>query len=437
MAGPARHLTASLLAATVLSACGANSASAAQAPRLTAVAARATQPSSFGAQLASPALAAGCSLPVTYDPYQGFRVGVPSGWDVLTMGNTIVVSKGSSDAEAAVLFPAALTNSMTPAGFFNSYLHYEQHRLASEGDSLAFKMQASSNDLPLASLQIRTSTALLMGFARVFLLPLRTQFSSREVVFSSWWAPPSRWAADSADLMNISHCYSTAPAQLFGVFRDQSFTYVMPPGWSVLDEGQDNVDLRGDNNNADVSYLFFGIPPQYNTPQLALDHIFQVERTTVTAVLSRVRLPDQQLPAGGVEGQEYEEYLGNFQGKTVHGLVYVLTDSGGSAGTYGVLRLGAATTNLWNAVNGGLIEMMGAVQHSFVQDLEQIQRLDQQWQAESAEEANFDDIINGYQLAQDPNTGQPYLAPYDSFGDGPEGSGYYGPNGQLLVPISH
>ena len=78
-------------------------------------------------------------------------------------------------------------------------------------------------------------------------------------------------------------------------------------------------------------------------------------------------------------------------------------------------RIGLATTNLWNSVNGGLIEMMGAVQHSFVQDLADIQRLNQQWQAESAQEANFDDIINGQQLVEDPSTGQLYEAPYSSY----------------------
>jgi hypothetical protein len=102
------------------------------------------------------------------------------------------------------------------------------------------------------------------------------------------------------------------------------------------------------------------------------------------------------------------------------------------------MRLGAATTSLWNSVNGGLIEMMGAIQHSFVQDLQDIERLNQQWQSESAQEANFDDIINGQQLVQDPSTGAYYEAPYSSYSpDGPDGAGYYLPNGQSLNPVSH
>jgi hypothetical protein len=379
---------------------------------------------------------AGCSLPVTYDPYQGFRVGVPSGWEVSTLGGMIEVTKTASGTEGALLYPAALTSGMTPASFFTGYMRYQQQWVAREGVTLTYKLEASSNGLPLASVQLRTSVGELAGFARVMLVPERTQFSSQEAVFSSWWAPPARWATDSAALIGISHCYSPAPAQVFRVFRDQAFTYILPPGWNRFDELQDSIDLRGFNNNADASYLFFGIPAQYNTPQLALDHIFQVTGTTVTAVLSSTRLPSQQLSNGGTQGQEYEEYLGRFQGKAVHGLVYVLTDSGPGE-TFGVMRLGASTTALWNAVNGGLIEMMGAIQHSFVQDLQEIQRLNQQWQAESAQVANFDDVLNGQQLVQDPNTGQPYLAPYSSYRDGPQGPGYYGPNDQKLVPISH
>lgn len=353
------------------------------------------------------------------------------------MGGVIEVSKGPSGDEAALLYPAALSNGLTVQSFFSSYLHYEQKVVTAAGGRLSFSMQAGSDGLPHASIQLSAGHKVLAGVARVILLPLRTQFGAQEVVFSAWWAPPGRWPADSAALIAVSHCYSTAPAQLFSVSRDQSFTYIMPTGWKVLDEGQDNIDLVGDAGNAAASYLFFGIPPQYGTPPSALAHIFQVEGMTVTKVLSVTRLPDQTTSSGALQGQQYEEFIGHAQGKTFHGLVYILTDSG-PVGTFGVVREGVATTGLWNSVNGGLIEMMGAIQHSFVQDLQQIQRLNQQWQAESQQEANFDDIINGQQLVQDPSTGQLYEAPYGSYDpDGPNGPGYYLPSGQLLSPVSH
>ena len=379
-----------------------------------------------------------CQLPVAYNPYQGYRVGVPDGWEALDLGGTITVTKDRSGTEGAMIYPAAMTPGMTPASFFGSYLRYEQQQLAKQGITLSFKAQPDAGGLPLAAISLRAGGALLAGYARALLLPVRTHFGSQEVVFSSWWAPPSRWAADSADLIGISRCYAAAPAHPFLVARDQAFTYLLPAGWRVLDEHQDNIDLQQVNGNATVSYLFYGIPAQYNTPQLALSHIFQVEGVTITQILSQTTLPDQQLSSGGTQAQEYVEYLGRYQHKAIHGLVYILTDSGNGVPTFGVMRAGGSTVQIWNSVNGGLIEMMGAIQHSFVQDLQEIERLDRQWQAESAQEANFDDIINGYQLAQDPSTGQPYLVPDGDYGQCSDGSfGYCGPNGQALTPISH
>jgi hypothetical protein len=347
------------------------------------------------------------------------------------------VAKNTSGTEAALIYPAALTSGLTPSSFFASYMRYQQQLVAKSGASLTFQMQPDVGGLPRASVRVQSKRLNVVGEAAVTVLPLHTQFSSKEAVFSVYWAPPARLAADGAMLAAIGHCYGPEPASLFQVFRDQSFTYILPPGWTTFDEGQDNIDLRGYANRADVSYLFFGLPAQYNTPSLALSHIFDVDKVTVTSVLSTTSSPPQQTSSGAVQGVEYVEFLGRSAGLTIHGLVYILTDSGPS-GTFGVMRLGAATPDLWNSVNGGLIEMMGSIQHSFVQDLQDIQRLNQQWQAESAQEANFDDIINGQQLVQDPSTGAYYEAPYASYEpNGSNGPGYYLPNGQSLNPVSH
>jgi hypothetical protein len=50
--------------------------------------------------------------------------------------------------------------------------------------------------------------------------------------------------------------------------------------------------------------------------------------------------------------------------------------------------------------------------------------------------ANFDDTLNSQQLVKDPSTGGYYEAPYSSYiVDGPDGPGYYLPNGQRLNPV--
>jgi hypothetical protein len=41
----------------------------------------------------------------------------------------------------------------------------------------------------------------------------------------------------------------------------------------------------------------------------------------------------------------------------------------------GVIRLGLATPALWDSVNGGLLQMMGSVQHNFSGDLQQIAQI--------------------------------------------------------------
>ena len=95
-----------------------------------------------------------------------------------------------------------------------------------------------------------------------------------------------------------------------------------------MSEQTDTLFLTGYKGNASVYYLNYGIPPQYNIPDLVLGHIFQVDGVTVNRVLATLRLPDEQLPAGGVQTQEYVEFLGSYQGKDIHALAYLLADIG-------------------------------------------------------------------------------------------------------------
>jgi hypothetical protein len=81
----------------------------------------------------------------------------------------------------------------------------------------------------------------------------------------------------------------------------------------------------------------------------------------------------------------------------------------------GTVRFGLAQAGTWDAVNGALIQMAGAIQHNFTQDLETINQLNQQWQSFSNQVANFDDTLNNQQLTQEPTTGIYYDAPYDSY----------------------
>ena len=246
------------------------------------------------------------------------------------MGGTIEVSKDATGTEAALLYPAALTSGLTAAGFFSTYMRFEQQFLAKSGVTLTFKMQpsatrASAGLHPVARCRDGVLAGEATGGHAARANPVRLPGGR---VLRLVGAPQPVGGGLRQAHRASGPATAPRPPSLFQVFRDQSFTYIMPPGWSVLDEHQDNLDLHGDNNDAGVSYLFFGVPPQYDNPPLALAHIFQVEGISVTSVLSVTRLADQQLSTGGVQGQQYEEFLGRQLGKAVHGLVYILTDSG-------------------------------------------------------------------------------------------------------------
>jgi ABC-type bacteriocin/lantibiotic exporter with double-glycine peptidase domain len=96
-----------------------------------------------------------------------------------------------------------------------------------------------------------------------------------------------------------------------------------------------------------------------------------------------------------------------------------------------------STQSTWNALNSGLIQMAGSIQHNFTQDLEQLQNINQEWQNFSGQVESFDDVLNQQQLVEDPTTGTYYEAPYSSYEtDGPDGAGYYTSNGEPLSPVA-
>ena len=372
-------------------------------------------------------------LPLTHDTYDGFHVGVPSGWYLSTLGGTIAVSADPSGTVGSLLYPALLTKGLTATSFFMSYMRYQQKLVSQEGGSLSFQLQPTRGGLPAASMTLRSGQVQLRGEATVTVLALRAQLASQEAVFFAYWAPAARLAANAGLLAAIGRCYGPERADLFQVFQDAVFTYIMPPGWTVLDESQDNIDLRGPQAS-DVSYVLYGILAGngVDSPQTAINYMFGKLGITITSVLTKELFSNRD----AFQAEEYLEFTAQWAGRSDHGLVFVGTNTS-SSGTYGAMRLSTAPTALWNSINGGLVQMMGAIQHKFTQDLQSLQALNQQWQDFSGQVANFDDTLNGQQLVRDPSTGGYYEAPYSSYlVDGPDGPGYYLPNGQLLDPVA-
>jgi len=233
----------------------------------------------------------------------------------------------------------------------------------------------------------------------------------------------------------IGRCYRPERATLFELFHQPPvapFTFIEPPGWHIGAEGQDDLSLDNAGNTASATFDLWGpfvagvnISQPINTPAEAINYWFGKLGFQAPRVLSATTV-------GGSE--EYMEFTASLKGTRVHGLMYMDVSVGGGS-TAGVFRLALADNPLWNSLNGALIEMAGSIQHDFTQDLQEIQAVNRQWQDFSGQVADFDDTLNNQQLVQDPSTGKLYEAPYSSYSDGPQGPGYYGPNGQLLNPV--
>lgn len=364
-----------------------------------------------------------CNLPLTHDTYDGFHIAVPSGWELLTLRGEIEVEKDAAASEAVLVSPAIQTSGLTAASFFASQLSNFESLSASEGRTITITANNSRAAVPSVSFTAPVNGQTVDGYATVVTQQFGTQLSSSQLAFVAYWAPASSFTSEKSTLSGMAACYGPERASLYHVFQDQAFVYMMPPGWTVGNETQDSLDLI-DGNGDYVTYELVGGSQFSDPPSLINVFLGGAGISSVNPPWTQ-STPTQQLQNGGTENSEYEEFTAMFKGQPVHGLIFALTDTGTGFNT-GVVRIVLASAAGWNAVNGALFQMVGAIEHNFTQDLQTMQRLNQQWQNFSNQVANFDDILNNQQLTQDPTTGIYYYAPYDSYEvGGPAGPGYY------------
>jgi hypothetical protein len=303
-----------------------------------------------------------------------------------------------------VIIPALETSGLTPASFFSSSLASLKQQTQSAGNTSTVTGQ-TGGALPTATFTADVKGQTLTGQASVHLLPLQTQMSSSEIVFTAYWAPAGTFSSEQSTLASVASCYGPEPATLFRVFKDQVFTYTMPPGWTVGDESQNSIDLH-DGTVADVSYL---LAEAISSSQVSsaqdlinyfLSHVGFQSIQSIWATTS----PTQTTSSGASEAIEYEEFTGTLNGSADEGIIYALADVGGGVAS-GVVRLGESNQPQWNALNSSLVQMAGEIQHDFTQDLQQLQQVNQQWQNFSGQVQNFDDVLNNQQLVQNPSDG--------------------------------
>jgi hypothetical protein len=368
-----------------------------------------------------------CTLPLTQDPYDGFHIGVPSGWELFTLHGTIVVSKDPSATEEATVTPVLLTQGLSLAAIFSAALGSLRAEIEGAGGKMTDDITSSDDEAPAATLSLSEGQVSMSGSARLAVVADKTAHGSAIAALLASWAPTSSFPAQSATLAAIGSCYGPQPGTLYQVRSDQAFTYAIPVGWTVDSEGQDNIEIA-DGNQASATYVLTLLPPGtgVDSPQSLLSYAFQKLGVQVGRVLASQQLPNQPVSNGVTEGQEYEEFTGTLTGgQAIHGLVYVLSDTGSSTPS-GVIRMGLAATAEWNSVNGALTHIVNSIQHNFTQDLQQWENLNQQEQSFNQQVQGFDYALNGVDLVRDPTTGATYEAPYDTYSaTGPDGPGYY------------
>ncbi len=366
---------------------------------------------------------AGCTDPVVHDRYAGFHVGVPTGWFLSSTGGLIVVAKDYTLRTEGVVQTAYVRKGQSPKAFLAAVLASMSKKDSVRGNALTYRITSPST----AAITGHVGSVGISGQATVSLLRVQGRIGSELGVVSAYWAPPAQLSAERKKLASVGACYGPEQGTLFRFYHDQAFAYTLPPGWKVGQESSDLLFLN-DGPNASANFILEGPFPAsqgVTDAQSLLRYSFQKIGLKIDTVLATATGPSQTTRSGATQQEVITEFLGRLGSTKLHGLVRVISDTGGGA-TSGALRIALATPQLWNSLNGALVWVTYGIQHGFGQDLRAIQQAQQQLAGFSKQVAGFDQALNGTDVVQDPTTGIQYEAPYSAYNrTGPNGPGYY------------
>jgi hypothetical protein len=365
---------------------------------------------------------AACADRVVTDSYDGFRVGVPRGWNLESTGGLITVAKDYTGQTNGFVETAYLKHGQSVHAFFTKILAYLAKITTAGSTVLRFHVTGATT----ATASGRVGSVTVSGKASVRAIGVSAKGRSELGVVSGYFAPTTQVGRERRELASIGGCYSPARGTLFRFFKDSQFGYVMPAGWSVI-ERPDLLFLH-DGPNASANFLLAGPLPASDgvtDNQSLLNYTMREASVTIDKVLLSVSGPTQTSVTGATEQEVIYFFLGHVGAKAIHGEARVISSTGGGV-TSGILRFALTTPKLWNALNGGLMWAALSIQHNFTQDLQAIQQAQQQQAGFAQQVAGFDKALNGTDLVEDPSTGIQYEAPYSDYqNDGPNGPGYY------------
>lgn len=365
---------------------------------------------------------------MVHDRYDGFHVGVPSGWDLSSVGGLVVVSKDYTDHNEAFVQTAYVSAGQSPGGFLSKMLGALARRVTVGSEALSFHLTGAT----AATLSGHVGSVSIAGAASVSFATAAGRNGSRIGVVSGYWAPVGQLRAERTVLASVGACYGPEPGTLFRYSNDGMFAYTLPPGWTKGNETTDLLFLDA-GPNASANFLFVG---PYTSAQGVTDgpslvrYTFHQLGLTIDRVLTTISGPTQTTATGGTQQEVIFAFLGHLTlqsggSKPLRGEVRVISDTGGGV-TNGVVRVALATPQLWNSLNGALQWVMYSIQHNFTGDLHAIQQAQEQMAGFAQQVAGFDQVLNSTDLVQDPTTGVQYEAPYSAWqNSGPDGAGYY------------
>ena len=367
--------------------------------------------------------ASGCTDPVVHDRYDGFHVGVPAGWYLSSTGGLVIVSKDYTQQTEGFVQPAFVGKGQSRQAFLTRVLASLSKKATTGGNALAFRVTGPAS----AAASGHVGSVPIAGQASVSFLPVQGTHGTELGVVSGYWGPTSELGGERARLASIGACYGPEPGTLFRFYKDQAFGYTLPPSWTVGSETADELFLD-DGPDASANFILAGPFPAsegVTDAQSLLQFSFQKLGLKIDTVLATASTPPQPTANGGTAQEVITEFLGSLGSKKLHGLVRVISSTGGGV-TSGALRIALATPQLWNSLNGALIWVTYGIQHGFTQDLHAIEQAQQQLAGFAQQVAGFDQALNGTDLVQDPATGIQYEAPYSAYDPtGPDGPGYY------------
>ena len=386
--------------------------------------ARGSSPSASASAGAVGLKAAECTDPVVHDSYDGFHIGVPAGWYLSSLSGLVVVFKDYSATTEGVVQTAFVNKNEPQRTFLTGVLASLSKNAKSAGNVLAFRLLSSTTAVASG----HVGNVVIAGEARLSFMPTVTAHGSELGVVSGYWAPSSQLGSERAELASIGGCFGLQAGTLSRFVKDQWFGYTLPLGWTVGNEGPDELFLHA-GPDASANFLLAGpfLASSTGVTDAATlqQYCFQRLGLTINTVLSRATFPSQTTAAGGTEQEVITEFLGTAGSKQVHGLVRTIASTGGGV-TSGVLRIALATPPLWDSLNGALIWDTYSIEHDFTQDLAAIQQQQEQLAGFSQQVAGFDQALNSTDLVEDPATGQEFEAPYTAYSQsGPDGPGYY------------